>query len=165
MLGKLLRMLMHLSWSMYRELALTARSCSSVAFVWASDCSVSSASLRRCCRVWMVSSTSYTSFTSLRGEEAPVRLAEVRLVIAPQGTRVLTAFPPVTPTSELLHVARETVSVRSCMRPGGNVKTQENMKMTMHEISYMSHETSCSSDCAADEKHETFSLRLKGKKA
>lgn len=44
-------------------------------------------------------------------------------------------------------------------------KTQENMETTVHEISYTSHEISCSSACAAAEKHETFSLRLKGKKA
>ena len=38
------------------------------------------------------------------------------------------------------------------------------MKMTMHEISYMSHEKSCSSDCAADEKHDTFFLKTERKK-
>lgn len=46
-----------------------------------------------------------------------------------------------------------------------NVKNPREHGKTVHEISYTSHETSCGSACAAAEKHETFSLRLKGKKA
>lgn len=38
------------------------------------------------------------------------------------------------------------------------------MKMIIHEISYVNHETSCRSDCADDEKHDTFfkTERIKG---